>query len=69
MRDYIPETTRNEAILNLAALGEMPMALGNLSIPEDLYLEHLDQLLRGLISPEDFSQRLQNSFSLWLMGG
>jgi len=61
--------TVDNAISSLAAISEMPMTLGNLSIPEDLYIDHMDLLLRSLISPEEFAQRLQNSFSLWLLGG
>ena len=48
---------------------EMPMALTRPPIPEHLYIDNLELLLRGLITPQDFAQRTQNAVSLWLIGG
>ena len=53
----------------MAALAEMPMALTHPPIPDFLYVDNLELLLRGLITPQDFAQRTQNAVSLWLIGG
>ena len=53
----------------IATLAEMPMALTRPPIPEHLYIDNLDLLLRGLITPQDFAHRTQNAVSLWLIGG
>jgi hypothetical protein len=57
------------ALPHVAALAEMPMALTRPPIPEHLYIDNLELLLRGLITPHDFAQRAQNAVSLWLIGG
>ena len=54
---------------HIATLAEMPMALTHPPIPEHLYIDNLELLLRGLITPQDFAQRTQNAVSLWLIGG
>ena len=59
----------NAAMPYIAAFAEMPMALTRPPIPEHLYIDNLELLLRGLITPQDFAQRTQNAVSLWLIGG
>ena len=54
---------------HIAALAERPMALTQPPIPDFLYVDNLELLLRGLITPQDFAQRTQNAVSLWLIGG
>lgn len=61
---YIPAMVQQ-----MTALAEQPMALTHPPIPEFLYANNLDLLLRGLITPRDFAQRTQNAVSLWLLGG
>ena len=53
----------------VATLAEMPMALIYPPIPDFLYADNLELLLRGIIAPQDFAQRTQNAVSLWLIGG
>ena len=65
--NYITEVPLMAA--RLAARGEKPMALTHPPIPEHLYVDNLELLLRGLITPQDFAQRTQNAMSLWLIGG
>ena len=50
-------------------LAEMPMTLTRPPIPDFLYADNLELLLRGIIAPQDFAQRTQNAVSLWLIGG
>jgi hypothetical protein len=64
---YITEVPLMAA--QLVALAEMPMALAHPPIPDFLYIDNLELLLRGLITPQDFAQRTQNAVSLWLIGG
>jgi ABC-type glycerol-3-phosphate transport system substrate-binding protein len=59
--------TVERAINRRAMLNEMEMSLHFPFIPEQFYYEPLNQLLRGLITPEAAAQRIQNMVSLWLM--
>ena len=58
---------RDYTIQRIADYNEMPMALISTMIPHVLYEENLDLFLRGIISTEDFIQRLHNSVALWLI--
>ena len=59
----------DDLLLPLYALAEMPMTLTHPPIPDFLYADNLELLLRGIIAPQDFAQRTQNAVSLWLIGG
>jgi len=50
----------------LVALNEMPMALITTMMPRGVYDENLDLFLRGIRTPQDFTQQLQNRVALWL---
>ena len=58
---------RDYAAQRISAYNEMPMALLTTAIPHGLYEENLDLFLRGLMSTDDFIQRLHNTVSLWLI--
>jgi hypothetical protein len=55
------------AISQRATLNEMEMSLFNSFVPAQLFVDSLDYLLRGIITPEAAAQRIQNTVSLWLM--
>jgi len=55
------------AVQRIAAYNEMPMSLLTTFMPSGLYEENLDLFIRGVIPPEEFAQRLQNSVQLWLI--
>jgi len=61
---YIPAMVQQ-----MAALAEQPMTLTRPPVPDFLYVNNLELLLRGLITPRDFAQRTQNAVTLWLLGG
>ena len=61
---YIPAMVQQ-----MAVLAEQPVALARPPVPDFLYENNLDLLLRGLITPRDFVQRTQNAVTLWLLGG
>ena len=67
-REWIEESIES-MLPHIAALAEQPMALSQPPIPDFLYIDNLELLLRGLITPQDFAQRTQNAVSLWLIGG
>jgi len=57
------------AISRLRIYNEMPMAMAFPFIPEDLGAANIELFYRGVISAEVLAQRLQNSISIWLLGG
>jgi hypothetical protein len=65
------ETLRGDALervaSGLAARNEMEMTLSVPYLPSHFFKDPLDQLLRGVITPEVAAQRMHNSISLWLM--
>jgi len=73
VRDGDPDVLRqyvDDAVAKLAAFNEMPMAMAFPFVPDHVGLEDdIDQFTRGLISAEVLAQRMQNSISLWLIGG
>ncbi|MCL2501269.1 MAG: hypothetical protein FWE90_13180 [Defluviitaleaceae bacterium] len=65
--DNIRSEGIERAIRQRATQNEMEIASLLLDIPSHFYNEPLNQLLRGLITPEAAAQRIQNTVSLWLM--
>jgi len=68
-RTHIIEQDIEYAMVRISAYNEMPMAMAFPFIPEDLTAGNIDLFNRGLISAEVLAQRLQNSISIWLLGG
>jgi len=54
-------------INRVAVYNEMPMTLSSSLIPQHLFLEPLDQFMRGLITAETTANQLQNRIGLWLI--
>jgi hypothetical protein len=57
----------NRIVSHRAAQNEAETALLKTLLPWQIYSDPLDQLLRGVITPEVAAQRLQNMIALWLM--
>jgi len=55
------------AIDRIAELNEMPMAMMYPMLPLSLFEENFGLFMDGVLTPEDFAQRMQNSIALWLM--
>ena len=58
---------RKEAVANFAPRANMPMALTYPQIPASLYIDNFDLFMRGLITVDEFANRLQNAVLLWLL--
>jgi len=56
-------------IARVSEYNEMPMVRAFPFIPEDLTAANLELFNRRVISAEVLAQRLQNSISIWLLGG
>ena len=68
-RYHVIQQDVDAAIARLAMYNEMPMAMAFPFIPEDLGADNIELFNRGVISAEVLAQRLQNSISIWLLGG
>ena len=55
------------AMTRLQAYNEMPMAMISPMIPTALFEDNMDLLVRGVITPLEFAQRVQNTVALWLI--
>ena len=55
------------AIERIAHYNEQPMAMLHPMIPHGLIQDNFDMFRQGLLTPQEFAQRLQNTISLWLI--
>jgi len=74
MQDFVghdDDATRraqfNQAVSRIAAYNEMEMGLLRPGLPWEIFADHLDYFLRGIITAETAAQRMHNAISLWLI--